>query len=312
VSAQGLGPLDRFLAWLRFEKRYSPHTLEAYRRDLEQFSAFLHARGKDGLADPRQISHHQVRSWMVFLLDSGQRERSVNRKLSSLRTYWRFLQREQPELPDPTARVLSPRVPRRLPVFVPELALERLMDHLQQAVVQVEDGQDAFPAYRDWCAVELLYGAGLRRAELIGLNLGDLDRESGLLKVRGKGAKERMAPLGQALLDVLDRYLEVRHAHFPREPEAPLLLTDKGKRLYPTLVYRIVQRGLSLVSTQQKRSPHVLRHSFATHLANAGADLNAIKELLGHSSLAATQVYTHNAMERLREVYRKAHPRAED
>jgi len=304
-------PLDRFLSWLRFEKRYSPHTLEAYRRDLGQFLHFALEQHAIPADQPGLVRHGHIRSWMVSLMDQGVKERSIGRKLSCLKTYWHFLMREGLTKLDPTARVLTPKMPKRLPAYVEAVDLNRLFVMLEAE----EGGEEAVPGFsklRNRTLLELLYGTGIRRAELIGLNHEDADLAAGVIRVLGKGNKERLLPLSRDLSTKLEPYLRTKATFFGVEAKEALFVTDKGARMYPSFVHRIVRNHLTLVTTIQKKSPHILRHSFATHLANAGADLNAIKELLGHSSLASTQVYTHNSIDRLREVYRKSHPRADE
>lgn len=244
-------------------------------------------------------------------MDQGVKERSIGRKLSCLKTYWHFLLREGLTKLDPTQRVLTPKMPKRLPAYVEATDLDRLFALLEDNATEGE-ALPGFSNSRNKTLLELLYATGIRRAELIGLNEEDADLASGLLKVQGKGNKERLLPLNADLSTKLRSYLRDKAGFFPSGPREALLVTDKGARMYPSFVQRIVRNHLTLVTTIQKKSPHILRHSFATHLANAGADLNAIKELLGHSSLASTQVYTHNSIDRLKDVYRKSHPRADD
>ena len=302
---------DRFYSWLRFEKRYSPHTLEAYKRDLSQFHFFLEKQFAIPADQPGLVRHSHVRSWMVDLLDQGVVERSVGRKLSCLKTYWHFLLREQVTDKDPTKRVLTPKIPKRLPAYIESEDLRSLF----RLLMEQESEDELIPGFsrtRDRMILEILYSTGIRRSELIGLNHADVSLQNRSLLVRGKGNKERMIPLSKDLLASIKEYIQAKSDKFPINGPEPLIITDKGSRMYTAFVYRIVRKNLTLVSTVQKRSPHILRHSFATHLANAGADLNAIKELLGHSSLASTQVYTHNSIDRLREVYRKAHPKADE
>ncbi len=311
MNRTGYAIPDRFITWLRFEKRYSPHTLEAYQRDLTQFLQFIELQFAIPADQPGLVRHTHIRAWMVSLLDQGVVERSVGRKLSCLKTYWHFLLREALVSKDPTKRVLTPKMPSRLPSYVEAADLGSLF----RLLLEQEPGEEVIPGFsrrRDRVLLELLYGTGIRRAELIGLNHADADLSSRSLLVRGKGNKERLLPMSKDLVKSLEEYSEAKSPHFECGSADPLLVTDKGVRMYTAFVYRIVRKNLTLVTTVQRKSPHILRHSFATHLANAGADLNAIKELLGHSSLASTQVYTHNSIDRLREVYRKAHPRADD
>lgn len=299
--------LTSFLSWLRHEKRYSPHTVQAYSRDLGQFGDYLERTFEQSLEQADLVKHIHIRSWMVSLMDSGQNESSVKRKISSLRTYWRFLKIRGLTEGDPLQKVILPKSRKRLPKFVESPALEQLFK-----LMRAQEEADSFSGLRDRTVLELLYGMGLRRSELIGLDCSDIDSRSGRLRVRGKGSKERDLPLRGRLSESVRQYEQARNLEFPHNPEGAFFLTDRGERLYPKFVYRLVRNCLSLVTTAEKRSPHVLRHSFATHMSDAGADLNAIKELLGHASLAATQVYTHTSISRLREVYRQAHPRADE
>ncbi len=293
---------DRFLQYLTYEKRYSPHTVKAYRRDLDQFFAF--AGRYYEVEAPAQIKRAYVRAWIVELLRSDYAPRSVRRKVASLQAFFRFLRREGIVDTDPVRRVSLPKTGQRLPQYLQSGAVDRLFDLVALA--------DDFSGQRDRLLLEIFYATGMRRSELIGLRIADINRDDLTLRVTGKGNKERLIPIDRKLLAGIDRYLEQRLEEFPEIDEPHLLLTDKGKPLYPKAVYNIVKRYLSAVTTLEQRSPHVMRHSFATHLSDNGADLNAIKTLLGHSSLAATQIYTHNSIERLKQVYRKAHPRGEN
>lgn len=288
-----------FLEYLRFEKRFSPHTIEAYRCDLEQLSNFLKEMQ---IIEPQVISSGHLRSWMVHLLQGGCSARSVHRKISAVRSWFRFLLKRGVVKSNPAARLILPKPARRLPVMPEESALR----HLFQSVVWGED----FEGVRDRMIMELLYQTGLRRSELIGLKMADIDLVRRSLKVIGKGDKSRIIPFGEGLAAQLSAYLEKRRDAFREVMTEALLLGNHGRALTEKQVYLIVRRYLSLVTNQERRSPHVMRHAFATHLSNHGAELAAIKELLGHSSLAATQVYMHNSAERLRQVYQQAHPKA--
>lgn len=290
---------DSFFDYLAYEKRFSPHTTEAYRRDLGQF--LLYIRDQYQLESPDSIGHAQVRSWLVHLVASGQSAATVHRKLSCIKTYFRFLRKMGWVKTNPVARVQAPKKGRRLPQYVREDDMQRLLS--------MTEGDD-WQALRDRLVVEVLYGAGLRRSELIGLRIGDIDFSRGQIRVRGKGGKERLTPLLPDLAAGLKAYLTLRNEQFGADRSGWLFLTGKGNPFYPKRVNNIVKSSLSLITSLEKKSPHVLRHSFATHLTNRGAELNAVKELLGHSSLAATQVYTHNAVARLKEIYDKAHPKA--
>jgi integrase/recombinase XerC len=287
-----------FTDYLTYEKRFSPHTVRAYKTDTDQFLIFVET--VYGLASVAEVRPLHVRAWMVSLIEAGVGTRAINRKLSCLKTFFRFLLKRGWVAENPMLKIIAPKVGKALPVFVREDHLAQLLDD-----VIFESG---FSGVRDRLILELLYLTGLRRAELIQLTPEAFDFQRRQLRVKGKGGKERVIPILPELAERVQQYLRLRRETF--EPLPPqLLLTDKGQAMYPKYVYKVVHRYLSMVTTVAKRSPHVLRHSFATHLSNKGADINAVKELLGHSSLAATQVYTHNAIEKLREVYQSAHPK---
>ncbi len=291
-----------FLRYLEYEKRCSPHTVKAYANDLGQFFDF--ASQTYSVQNTAEISHQHIRSWIVALMQQQLTARSINRKLSTLKTYFKYLQKHSLVEHNPMLKVIAPKIARRLPVVVQKEQLDQLLDDLPFA--------DDFSGWRERTILETLYCTGMRRSELIGLQLADIDFGKQLIKVTGKGNKERLIPFGRRLDELLKHYLNARQEAFPPPSPAQLFLTDKGKPLYPKYVYNLVNRYLALVTTVEQRSPHVLRHSFATHLSDNGADLNAIKELLGHSNLSATQIYTHNSIEKLRQVYQQAHPKAEE
>ncbi|MDX1943111.1 MAG: tyrosine-type recombinase/integrase [Saprospiraceae bacterium] len=288
-----------FLQYLQYEKRFSEHTVLAYKKDTEQFFTFL----KDiySLASAEEVRHFHIRSWVIHLLEQSLTPRSIRRKLSTLKTYFRFLIKHKHIQENPMQKVTIPQMGKRLPVYVQEQEMEQLF-------ANVEFPND-YSGQRDRFLLELLYTTGMRRSELIHLKTTDVDLGRSVLRVLGKGNKERLIPFGEAIRKELLQYLDIRKLTFPNA-DTHLFLTDKGTPLYPKLVYNVVKRYLSLVTTVEQRSPHVLRHSFATHLLDHGADLNAIKELLGHANLAATQIYTHNSIEKLRQVYEQAHPKA--
>jgi len=290
--------LTTFLKYLEFEKRFSSHTLTAYKGDLEQFKDFISKTYE--VSDAKEVTPQHIRSWMVQLMQQGISTRSINRKLSSLKTFFKFLKKRGQLEFNPMAKIIAPKSGKRLPVFVNKDQINQLFD-------QVDFGE-AYDGARNKAIMELLYATGMRRSELIGLKVKDISFESSLLKVKGKGNKERLIPMSRKVEKVLKEYLKAKEEYFPKP--ASLFLTSKGKTLYPKLVYNLVKKYLSAVTTLEQRSPHVMRHTFATHLSDNGADLNAIKELLGHSSLAATQVYTHNSIEKLKKVYEQAHPNA--
>lgn len=289
-----------FLKYLELEKRFSTHTITAYQSDLFQFFAYLEETYS--LTSILEVRHFHLRAWVVELMQNKITPRSINRKLSTLKTYFKFLKRRKEIQENPMLKVIAPKVGKRLPVVVKEIELENLFEKINFG--------DGYSAVRDEMIMEMLYSTGMRRSELINLTPNDLDFFNDQVKVLGKGNKERLIPFARPLADRLKNYLEIRNDEFALGPTNSLFVTEKGKKMYPKLVYNLVKKYLSQITTVEQRSPHVLRHSFATHLSNNGADLNAIKELLGHSSLAATQVYTHNSIEKLKKVYQQAHPKA--
>jgi tyrosine recombinase XerC len=293
--------MDSFLEYLRRERNASPHTVKGYTDDLRQFSEFVsrvrpsepHAFGS--------ISHNDLRAFLGSLVDEGFSRRSIARKVACLRSFYRYLYRKATVRSNPTLSLASPKVPRNLPVYLDEEAVQALMNHPDRSTPV---------GMRDAAILELLYGTGIRLSELIGLTENDVDLRGGVIKVTGKGSKERIIPLGRKAADAVRGYLQVR-SHFvkPRSPGV-LLLTIRGYRLNPKGVNVLVNGHISAVSAIQKKSPHVLRHTFATHLLNRGADLRAVKEMLGHESLSTTQIYTHVSIERLKKIYSQAHPKA--
>jgi len=287
-----------FLQHIQYIKHYSPHTVSSYRKDLEQFFAFC------SVADDQMetaIDHHQIRSWVIELMESGNSARTTNRKLSALKSYFRYLMREGFILVNPLNKVLSPKTEKKLPVFIRENQMDQLLD-------EVNFGE-TFIGFRNRMIIETFYNTGIRLSELIGLRIHDVDFGQQVFRVTGKRNKERIVPMSRNFSETMESYANKLQTEFPGN-ENWLFVTVRGKKLYPKLVYRIVTYFLSLVTTSEKKSPHVLRHTFATHMLNKGADLNAIKELLGHANLSATEVYTHNTFEKLKSVYKQAHPRA--
>jgi len=291
---------ESFLQYLQAEKRYSSHTVRSYSNDLRQFEEFLALLGQP--TDPVLVTSHDIRAWVVSLLDDNYSPVSVHRKISCLRVYFRFLMREGVVKGDPLGKVVLPRTKKSLPVFVEEEAIGYLLDN--------SCFSEGFGGIRDRTIIEMLYLTGIRRAELIGLHDGDVDIPEGTVKVTGKRNKQRIIPLLNPFIRHLEEYFRIRDEKFPDKKSGWFLVTDKGEQLYEKYVYNTVNNYLSTVTTIEKKSPHVLRHTFATHMLNRGADLNSIKELLGHSNLSATQVYTHNTFEKLKKVYKQAHPRA--
>ena len=297
---------DPFIEYLSFEKRFSPHTVVSYQADLVQFRDFLAVK-YDGI-NPQEANFQLVRTWIASLMDEGVSARSVNRKITALRTYYRFLLREGEVRVNPMLKIQGPKTSKRLPVFVEQRQIDNLLD--SSSFEENED--DPYEGRLVRLVVELFYGTGMRLAELINLLEKDADLARGTVKVLGKRNKERIIPLTASLVASIREFLaEKARLDIPAGPDAKFLLQKKnGKKLSREFVYRKVNYYLSQVTTIDKKSPHVLRHTFATHMLNNGADLNAIKELLGHANLSATQVYTHNTVEKLKAIYHKAHPRA--
>jgi len=291
--------IHSFLKYIRFEKRSSEHTAIAYEGDLTQFYNFLALEAE---VDWTKVTSKHIRRWMVSMLDSNLTPRSVNRKVATLKSFFRFLMREGVIANSPTDNIITPKVPKRLPVFVHEDQMDNLLD-------VVEFGAD-YSGERNHLIIDLFYATGMRLSELTSLRIKDVDLSGDVIKVTGKRNKQRIIPFSRNMKQAIQNYLVIRNEHFPADPSSYLLLTDKGAPIYNKLVYRVVKAHLALVTTLGKKSPHVLRHTFATTLLNRGAELNAIKELMGHSSLAATEVYTHNSFEKLNSIYKQAHPRA--
>lgn len=290
---------ESFLKYLKFEKRCSNHTVVAYGKDLDQFEEFVFKTVGD--FDVLQVDTKMIRSWVVELMDSGNTSKTVNRKITSLKSFYKYLLRQELIEVSPVDTVITPRIPKKLPVFVDENSLHHLLD----------DGyfQHDFEGVRDKLILSFFYGTGIRLSELIHLKDQEVFQKEYLIRVLGKNNKERIVPYPRSLNTLIEEYILIRNAEFGADCQS-FFLTAKGKQVYEKLVYRVVKKYLALVTTLEKKSPHVLRHSFATHLLNHGADLNAVKELLGHSNLAATQVYTHTTTEKLQSIYKQAHPRA--
>ncbi len=291
---------ESFLQYLQIEKRYSSHTVRSYTNDLDQFFLFLSSL--DQSADPELVTSHDIRAWVVSLLEGNYSAVSVHRKISSLRVFFRYLRKEGVVKADPLEKVVLPKRKKSLPGFVEEAALNGLLDNYSF-------GED-FGGVRDRTIIEMLYVTGMRRAELIGLRNTDVSLYEGMVKVTGKRDKQRIIPLVNSFIRRLEEYIKLRKEMVSSGDEGWFFITDKGNKLYDKYVYNVVNRYLAMVTTIEKKSPHILRHTFATHMLNRGADLNSIKEFLGHANLSATQIYTHNTFEKLRKIYKQAHPRA--
>lgn len=294
--------VEGFISYIRKEKRLSQHTVTAYSKDLQQF--LFHVQENLEIKKIEDIDHHDIRSWIISILEDEKLQAvTVNRKISCLRSFYKYLVRDAVVTKNPMERITSLKMKKKLPLFLESRQMENLLD-------QMEFG-DEFSGVRDKLIIELLYCTGMRRAELIGLRSSNVNKSKKELKVLGKRNKERIIPLSDASMALIEEYEQLRNAHFPDIKSVEfLLLNDTGDKMSDGFVYRKVNRYLRLVTTIEKKSPHILRHTFATHMLNNGADLNAIKELLGHANLSATQVYTHNSIEKLTQIYKQAHPRA--
>lgn len=291
--------IDSFLNFLQFEKRFSPHTVLSYRNDLSQFSNYLKHTYEE---EAERASYFMVRSWIVSLVEQKLDALSVNRKIASLRSFFKFLQRQEVVKKDPMTKIKILKTKKKLPHFVNEPDMTTVLDNASFA--------DNHEGWREKIVLELLYGTGMRLSELIQLKENQVNLRECTIRVIGKRNKERVIPFSKPLADVIKNYLKVRNREIEANDSGILIVTDKGGKCYPMMIYRIVSKHLGERATVDKRSPHVLRHTYATHLLNKGAEINAVKDLLGHSSLAATQVYTHNSMEKLKKVFDKAHPKA--
>ncbi|ANH80690.1 integrase [Niabella ginsenosidivorans] len=289
-----------FISYLQFEKRYSKHTVIAYTSDLNEFLSFVTKVW--GTLPVKEISYSIVRSWLASLMEAEITPRSINRKISALKSFFKYHIKTGTIGENPMFKVVAPKVSKRLPSFINENDLLLLNETVSGAT-------------EDWktlnakLLIALFYGTGMRLSELIQLKETQLDFYRKQVKILGKGNKERIVPLNKVLLDAINEYMGLKRKQFAQLP-VELLVTEKGKKLYPKYAYLLVKKYLSVIPTLDKKSPHVLRHSFATHLMNNGAEIKAVKDLLGHASLAATQVYTHNTIEKLKDVYKNAHPKA--
>ena len=286
---------ELFKKYLSSEKRFSPHTVKSYYNDINQFSSFLFDEYQIK-SEISEVNFHMVRSWITTLLEKGLSARSIHRKISTLKTYFRFLEREGVINDSPMLKVVAPKSKRKLPLFVEEEQIRLLLDE-----VQFDFG---FIGDRDKLIIEFFYVTGVRLSELINIRVLDISFDRKLVKVLGKRNKERLIPLSEKLLKDLSSFISSYNL------QNYLFTNLKGEKVYNKLVYRVVNKYIAKISSINKKSPHILRHTFATHMLNNGADINAIKELLGHANLSATQVYTHNTIEKLKSVYKQAHPRA--
>lgn len=293
--------IDDFLHYMKYEKGYSSHTFVSYESDLAQFADFVESRG--AVFDPATLDARLVREWLVELMEGGASAKTANRKLSALKSFYRFLNCKEITKHNPMKKVVAPKIEKRLPTFCREEEMDILLDDIPEVF------GGGFEGARDRLVIEMFYTLGVRRSELINMKDNDFDLSGGVVSVLGKRNKQRLIPFASGLKRSIADYIRVRDAEIP-DRTGFLFVKNDGEPLYPMMVYRIVKKYISMVSTLTKKSPHVLRHSFATAMLNNGAELNAVKELLGHSSLSATEVYTHTTFEQLLKNYKQAHPRA--
>jgi len=291
--------IEKYIKYLRYEKNYSLHTEISYSEDLHQFTDFISVHFSE--VDIKDVDSDIVRMWIVSLMENKISARSVNRKLSALKSFYKYLLRIGEVKANPVKKVSGPKTSKPIPVFVNNSDMDKILDE--------DISDDSFQTVRDHIMIELFYVTGIRRAELIGLKDVDVDFFAETIQVTGKRNKQRLIPFSDGMKQSLTRYISIRNKEIGNE-SGYLFVKDDGKPLYPMLVHRIVTSNLKQIQTLAKTSPHVLRHSFATGMLNNGADINAVKELLGHSSLAATEIYTHTSFEELKKIYNKAHPRA--
>lgn len=291
---------DSFLEYLKFEKRYSPHTIRSYQDDLTFFFEYLSAEYTE--LSIRDIKPTFIRSWLAKQKEKGASAKTINRRISTLKSFFKYQLRQEVIETSPMTTIVSPKQSKRLPNYVEQKDTEVLFEHVEFP--------DNWEGLMNKMILELLYCSGMRLSELISLKETQVDLHKNSLKILGKGNKERIIPFSHEMKTNLEQYLKQKTTQFGETTTEFFLVNEKGKKLYPKYVQLVVKKYLSLITTIEKKSPHVLRHTFATHLMNNGAELNAVKELLGHSSLAATQIYTHNTIEKLKDIHKKAHPKA--
>jgi integrase/recombinase XerC len=295
-----MNPFNDFRNYIKVEKRYSEHTVRAYTDDIRQFAHFIRTE-----PDSNRIlsaSQTEIREWIIHLMNEGWSPRTLRRKIGALRTFFKYCMRNRLVVVNPAENVILPKLKKQLPEFIKESSLDALFSEEQF-------GND-FPGIRDRLILELFYATGMRLSELLSLRISSFDWTKGEVRILGKRNKERVVPLTQNVQQLLREYIKKAREKYTLSDSDPIILTDKGEPAYPKMVQRTVQKHLTAATTLEKKSPHLLRHTFATHMLNNGADLNAVKELLGHANLAATEIYTHNTYEKLKTIYKQAHPRA--
>jgi integrase/recombinase XerC len=292
--------IETFISYLRFEKRFSLNTSISYQTDLLQLQEYLATAYQE--KELSAATHPMIRSWIVSLVEQDLDSSSINRKIACLRSFYKFLLKQELVTNNPTTKIKILKTPKRLPQFVLENDMVSMLDK--------NEFKNDFSGDRDQLIIELLYGTGMRLSELIHLRVSQINLHERTLKVVGKRNKERVIPFSTSLVTLIDSYISLRKKELPETEHDFLIVTDRGERVYPMFVQRLVKKYLKVYSSVEKKSPHVLRHTYATHLLNKGAEINAVKDLLGHTSLAATQVYTHNSMEKLKRVFDQAHPKA--
>lgn len=292
--------VDSFFKYLQYEKRYSPKTITSYQTDIQQFSKFLETSYDEKC--PELATYGTIRSWVVSLVEAKLDPRSINRKIACLRSFFKFCLKQEAIEKDPMQKIKVLKTSKKLPNFVHEEDMTKLLDHIEF--------ETTLEGWRDRLIIELFYGTGIRLSELIGLKDQNVNLHERTIKVLGKRNKERVIPFSKSIVSIIEGYRMVRDREVNKKDHHFLFVSNSGKPVYPMMVYRLVRKYLDKFTSVEKRSPHVLRHSFATHLLNKGAEINAVKDLLGHTSLAATQVYTHNSMEKLKKVFDQAHPKA--
>ncbi|MFV0417267.1 MAG: tyrosine-type recombinase/integrase [Dysgonomonas sp.] len=291
--------IDKYIKYLRYEKNYSSHTEISYSKDLSQFSDFLNEHFPD--TDIKTVDNDIIRMWIVSLMETKTSPRSVNRKLSALKSFYRYLLRIGTVSNNPVKNITGPKTSKPIPAFINSADMDKILDE--------EPVDNSFETFRNHTMLELFYATGVRRAELLGLRDIDVELTTGTIQVTGKRNKQRLIPISNDLILLLEKYIIIRNEEIKNQ-SGYLFVKEDGQQLYPMLIHRIVSENLKHIPTLSKTSPHVLRHTFATGMLNNGADINAVKELLGHSSLAATEIYTHTSFEELKKIYNKAHPRA--